>query len=129
MPQSRDDRAALGRFGESIAARFLEGRGHQVVGQRLRVRHGEIDLVTRSGDHLYFVEVKTRRARADQDAFGGGFAALSGLKMRRMQRTAEVFIARRRWEGLQPHFAVLAIEELADRRRLHFLPDAFDASS
>ena len=129
MPRSKDDRVALGRFGEGIAARFLEARGHRVLGQRLRVRHGEIDIVTRSGEHLYFVEVKTRRARAESDGFGGGFGALTGAKMRRMQRTAEVLISRRRWHDLHPHFAVLTIEELGDRRRLHFLPDAFDATA
>jgi len=68
---------ALGRLGEGIAARFLRGRGHQILGERLRIRHGEIDLVTRSGDHLYFVEVKTRRVAAERDRFGGGFGAIT----------------------------------------------------
>jgi putative endonuclease len=119
---------ALGRLGEGIAARFLRGRGHQILGERLRIRHGEIDLVTRSGSHLYFVEVKTRRVAAERDRFGGGFGAITVRKQRRMQRTAEVLIARHGWSGLNPHFAVLTVEALPQRRRVHFLPDAFDAA-
>ncbi|MEE2827937.1 MAG: YraN family protein [Myxococcota bacterium] len=123
-----DDRVALGRLGEGIAASFLEERGHAVLGRRLRVRHGVVDLVTQSGDHLYFVEVKTRRAREEDDRFGGGLGALTPRKMRRMERTAQVLIGRRNWHHLHPHFAVLTVEELPDRRRIRFLPDAFDAS-
>lgn len=127
MSSVKDDRTALGRLGEGVAARFLRDRGHRVLGERLRVRHGEVDLVTLSGRHLYFVEVKTRRVRSERDRFGGGLAALSSLKMRRMQRTAEVLIGRHDWHAYQPHFAVVTVEELAGRRRVHFLPDAFDA--
>ena len=129
MSSSSDGRTALGRLGEGIAARFLEDRGHRVLGRRLRVRHGEIDLVTRSGDHLYFVEVKTRSTPVERDRYGGGFAAINARKQRRMQRTAEVLIARRGWYRLTPHFAVLTVEASPDRRRVHFLPDAFDAAS
>ena len=128
MSSSSDDRVALGRLGEGIAARFLCGRGHTVLGKRLRIRHGEIDLVTRSGQHLYFVEVKTRRASAQRDRYGGGLGAITPLKQRRMQRTAEVLIARHRWHHFVPHFAILTVEALPDRRRVHFLPDAFDAT-
>lgn len=103
--------------------RFLDARGHRVLARRFRIRHGEVDLVTRSGDHLYFVEVKTRRNRR----FGGAFGALDGLKLRRMCRVAEVFVARHRLYDLQPHFALLAVEPSPSGGRVRFLPDAFDA--
>ena len=103
--------------------RFLSARGHRVLARRFRVRHGEVDVVTRSGEHLYFVEVKTRKS----DRFGGAFGALDGLKLRRMARVADVFVARNRLHDLQPHFAVVAIEPHGDRGRVRFLPDAFDA--
>ena len=128
MSSSSDDRVALGLLGERIAARFLRGRGHVILGERLRVRHGEIDLVTRSGDHIYFTEVKTRRASAERDRFGGGLGAITALKQRRMQRTAEVLIARHRWFDLVPHFAVLTVEASTAKSRVRFLPDAFDAA-
>ncbi len=82
-----------------------------------------MDLVTRSGDHLYFVEVKTRRSRR----YGGALGSLDALKRRRMTRVADVFVARRRLHHLQPHFALLSVEATPTGGRVRFLPDAFDA--
>ena len=123
------DRTSLGKFGEGVAARFLIKRGHTVLGQRLRNRHGEIDLVSRRGDHLYFVEVKTRGVAAAEDGFGGGLGAITSLKQRRMQRCAEVLIARNSWASWIPHLAVITVETLPTRCRVHFLPDAFDVAA
>lgn len=103
--------------------RFLSARGHDVLARRFRIRHGEVDVVTRSGDHLYFVEVKTRRS----DRYGGALGALDGLKLRRMARVADVFVARHGLFDLQPHLAVVAVEPSDAGARVRFLPDAFDA--
>jgi putative endonuclease len=107
-----------------VAVRFLQGRGHQVLARRFRVRHGEVDVITRRGGHLYFIEVKTRRPRSD--AFGGGLGAVTALKARRMARVADVFIGRRRLDDLVPHLALLTVEPHAGSARIHFVPDAFD---
>ena len=98
-----------------------------MLARRFRTRRGEIDLVTRSGDHLYFVEVKTRAADRSVDRFGGAFEAIGSTKRRSMTTLARTYIARHRLEGLQPHFAVMSVEALADRARVRFLPDAFEA--
>lgn len=119
------NRADLGSRGEDLAAKFLTSRGHLVLARRFRNRHGELDLVTRSGDHLYFVEVKTRSS----DLFGGPLHAVTGWrKQQRMARVAERFIAERRLHHLVPHFAVVALEPSAQGATLQFLPDAFDAA-
>ena len=103
------------------------GRGHGVVARRFRTRRGELDLVTRSGRHLYFVEVKTRRASERQDRFGGGFEAITWRRRRTMHTLARTLMARRpELMELIPHYAVITVEESADRRRVRFLPDAFD---
>jgi putative endonuclease len=123
-----EDRIALGQRGEDLAARFLAARGHQVLARRFRVRHGEVDLVTRSGRHLYFVEVKTRSVAARDDRFGGGLGALSWRKQRRMARVADIYIGRQRLDHLVPHLAWLTVEPAPDGARVHFVPDAFEAA-
>ncbi len=105
--------------------RFLTGRGHDVLARRFRIRHGEVDVVSRSGDHLYFIEVKTRRPRSD--AFGGALGSITRLKQRRMQRVAEVFVARERLFDLVPHVALVTVEPTDAGHRVRFLPDVFDA--
>ena len=122
-----DHRVPLGRAGEKVAEDFLRRRGHVVLERRFRTRRGEVDIVTRSGEHLYFVEVKTRALAATSDRFGGGFEAISWRKRRSMDVLTRTFVARRRLEHLQPHVAVITVEPLPDGARLRFLPDAFEA--
>ncbi|HSF80693.1 MAG TPA: YraN family protein [Anaerolineales bacterium] len=54
-------RQALGKWGENIAANYLLDKGYEILGRNVRTSYGELDLVTRFGDVLVFVEVKTRR--------------------------------------------------------------------
>lgn len=56
-----DQRRQLGAFGEDAAANYLARHGHRIVERRWRCARGEIDLVTRDGEALVFVEVRTRR--------------------------------------------------------------------
>ena len=53
-------RAALGRYGENLAARHLSDAGLRVLERNWRCREGEIDIVARDGRTLVFCEVKTR---------------------------------------------------------------------
>ncbi len=87
-----------------------------------------MDLVTRSGEHLYFVEVKTRAVAAANDAFGGGIEAIGWRKRRSMETLARTWVARHGAEHLQPHLALLTVETLPGKARVHFLPDPFEAA-
>ncbi len=53
------NRAALGKLGEDLAAEHLRKAGYQVLERNVRTRYGEIDLVARDGDCVVFVEVRT----------------------------------------------------------------------
>ncbi len=123
-----DDRSQLGLEGEKVAARFLQERGHRILASRFRTRIGELDLVTRSGEHIYFVEVKTRRTNESGPHYGGALEAVDHRKQRRITRLAELFIDRHELWDLTPHFAVIGIEQHHSNASVRFLPDAFDAS-
>jgi putative endonuclease len=58
MPTARTH---LGTKGEDIAAAYLQQQGHLLLERNFRTRYGEVDLVTRHGDAIVFVEVRTRR--------------------------------------------------------------------
>jgi putative endonuclease len=62
---------SLGDFGERVAAAHLQAKGYIIVERNFHVVEAEIDLVTRDGDALVFVEVRTRKGGAQ------GMAALS----------------------------------------------------
>ena len=50
----------IGQWGETIAVDYLTQHGHEIIARNVRTPFGEIDIVTRQGDVIIFVEVKTR---------------------------------------------------------------------
>ncbi len=57
-------RQSIGRWGENLAATYLEQRGLTLLDRNARTPYGELDLVLRQGDVVVFVEVKTRTSAA-----------------------------------------------------------------
>lgn len=72
----------LGRRGEELAARYLQGQGYRVLDRNWRCRIGEIDLVIERAGALAVVEVKTRSSIA----FGHPFEAITPAKAARLRR-------------------------------------------
>lgn len=82
--------AALGAFGERLAAGYLRRAGYEIVATNVGVRPwGEIDIVARRGAMLVLVEVRTRRG----DRFGGAAWSVTEVKQRRMLRAAATYLA------------------------------------
>ena len=83
-----DARRALGRYGERVAARFLDEAGMEILDRNWRCRDGELDLVAPDGSCLVVCEVKTRRSTG----FGGPVAAVTPTKARRLRRLTGLWI-------------------------------------
>ena len=88
-------RLALGRYGETYAARHLVERGLVLLDRNWRCDAGEIDLVLREGRVLVVCEVKTRSSTA----FGAPVAAVSEQKAERLRRLADRWLEE---HGLRP---------------------------
>ncbi|MEQ1911484.1 MAG: YraN family protein [Vicinamibacterales bacterium] len=101
-----DSRQSLGKLGEDLAAAELERLGYAILARSYRTRFGEIDIVAKQGDTIVFVEVKTRVGRE----FGGGAAAVTGWKQRRVTRMAVDYLARGRLVDCPCRFDVVAIQ-------------------
>ena len=83
-------RGALGKYGESLAARRLARAGMTVLERNWRCgRTGEIDIVARDGDALVVVEVKTRSG----DGYGHPAEAVTHAKLARLRRLAAEWLA------------------------------------
>jgi len=118
-----DGRSTLGKVGEDLASGELVRRGYAILERRYRTRHGEIDIIARSGPTLVFVEVKARAG----DRYGGGGAAVTGGKQRRIVRMAEDFLARRRLYGQPCRFDVVTVDFGGNVPRIEVYPHAFTA--
>lgn len=83
-----DVRAAVGRYGEDVAVRYLEDLGLRVVARNWRCRAGELDIIAVDGDCLVFCEVKTRRSAT----FGPPQAAVTTAKLARLRKLAGLWL-------------------------------------
>lgn len=48
----------VGELGESLAEKYLVGKGYKIIERNYTISQGEIDIVAKSGDSIVFVEVK-----------------------------------------------------------------------
>ncbi len=79
-----------GTWGENAAARYARDRGARVLARNYRGRYGELDLVLLHEGVPVFGEVKARQDRR----FGGGLAAVTTRKQRKIAQTALEFLCR-----------------------------------
>ena len=79
----------VGRHGERVVARLLEGEGWEVLARNWRCSLGELDIVAVEGECLVAVEVKTRRSAA----FGSPQEAVTAAKLARLRRLVGAWLA------------------------------------
>ena len=103
-PSSRS--AAVGKWGEDAATRFLEARGFRIVGRNLRPdRHDELDLIARQGEWLVFVEVKTRK----RDDFARPIRSIDRKKKHALNRAAAAYLRTVHYPELYYRFDVVEV--------------------
>jgi putative endonuclease len=93
---STDLRRTLGATGEALAATHLQRLGHEVLARNHRTRFGELDIVSRAGTTLVFVEVKTRR----RSQGGSPWDGLHERKRAQVRRMAVAYLSE---VGDRPH--------------------------
>jgi len=94
-----EQRRALGRRGEQLAAAHLRRIGYEEIARNVRTRRGEIDLIMRDERALVFVEVKTRMIGDAQRAPRPDQRPLAGLgtgQRARLRRLAAAWLAEER---------------------------------
>jgi putative endonuclease len=86
MTQAR--KAALGRYGERVAANHLRDLGMAILDTNWHCRYGEVDIIARDGNTLVICEVKTRTGASH----GTGLEAVTGQKATRLRRLAAYWL-------------------------------------
>jgi putative endonuclease len=117
-------RRKLGREGETLAGRFLEGHGYRLLASNLHLRVGEIDLVAIEGDTLCFIEVRLRTSAG----FGTAEESVDPRKRLRIVRAARAALATLSFpRHRQLRFDVVAIDASKRPAELRLYRDAFTA--
>lgn len=109
-PAAPNPRAVLGARGEQIAVDHLAAHGLVVLDRNWRCREGELDVVATDGATVVVVEVKTRTGTG----FGRPEEAVTPLKLARMRRVAQRWLAEHRVGWVEVRFDVVAV--VVDRR-------------
>lgn len=116
-PNARRRAFLAGRRGEAWAALYLRLKFYRVRAVRHATPLGEIDIVAERGDTLVFIEVKTRRGRAEP---------WEAVNTRRIADAAALYVARNPGlAGRKMRFDVIFLAPFAWPR--HVI-NAFDAS-
>jgi putative endonuclease len=113
-------RVAQGTAAEDLALRYLEARGLALVTRNFRCRGGELDLILRDGEHLVFVEVRSRR----YSQFGTPAESVTRTKQQRLLHAAAFYLQRHRLD-LPCRFDVVAILQTRDAPHIEWIQDAF----
>ncbi len=80
---------AVGRYGEDVAARYVQDAGWRLLDRNWRGPDGELDIVAMDGSALVTVEVKTRRGVG----FGYPAEAVTARKIARLRRLTAQWVA------------------------------------
>ena len=117
-------RVDSGRIGEDIAALFLQLKGYRIVGQNIRTRASELDIVAEKSGCLVFAEVKLR---------GPGHVSLpveavDWRKRGHMVRGAAQFLHGRSPESYNTaRFDVVSVSWTREKLVVEHIEDAFAA--
>ncbi len=114
-------RLELGRKGEAIAARFLEGLGYRIEQRNYRCGVGEIDLIASFGEYLVFVEVKTRSSGRNLHPS----LSVTPAKQRKVRQVGEHYCSHHPRVTLQPRFDVISVEVGKDGEAVEHIVNAF----
>lgn len=124
MEGSGNHRQSLGRLGEDLACRYLEGLGHTILARNWRSGHLEIDIVSINGDGIHFVEVKARRENIQAPPQ----ESVDFAKQRRIASAAKGFLRNHKGQSYgsgECHFDVIAVTFTERATLLEYIPDAY----
>ena len=117
-------RQTLGRRGEELVCRYLEGIGHTILERNFRSGHLEIDIISADPEGIHFVEVKTRKQNIQappQENVGRakqGHIVKAALKY---IKTAQGFPHR----NMECFFDVAAVTFEGERAEIEWIPKAY----
>ena len=78
----------IGDRSETAAAEELVRCGHEIIARNWKTKYCEIDIVSRKGGILYFIEVKHRKNAKS----GDGLTAITTKKLHQMKFAAEFYL-------------------------------------
>jgi putative endonuclease len=121
VPQYQNKKYKIGRIGESAALRYLKNNRFTILAHHYTCRWGEIDIVAKKENIIYFIEVKTRT----NIYYGQPYEAIDFRKLKVLKRSINYYLAEKRIKDTKLALAVISII-LNNRHqvdKIHFYTD------
>lgn len=110
----------LGNFGESLAVRFLEKKGYQIMDRNIRFKKWEVDIVASHGEKLVMIEVKTRQTAE----IGEPWRAVTKSKQSQIIKVANHYVCENQIDR-ETRFDIISIIHNSYRTDIEHIEDAF----
>lgn len=104
MELSGRNKKDIGTLGEKAVAEYLRRNGFRIIDRNVSRKTGEIDIIAQKDETLHFVEVKSilckdfPKFKDNRDRYDPS-VNLHALKIQKVARTAEWYMANNEWEG------------------------------
>ena len=109
-----------GQYTESLACRYLENKGFNLIEKNFNCKVGEIDLVMLDNNTLVFVEVRYRK----NNNFGSAAESITASKQSKLIKTASLYLQQHvKFNQYPARFDVVSITgfiETEDLNKINF---------
>lgn len=95
----------IGLAGESSAEHYIRQLGWTILENNYHSRFGEIDIIAKDKNEIVFIEVKTRT----NTTYGLPHESVTPQKLKRIQKTALLYLLQHRLEKVNYRFDVISI--------------------
>lgn len=99
------DNLKIGFLGEQIASNFLKKNHFLILKKNFRTRFGEIDIIAKKDNSLYFIEVKTRNNLNK----GQPYEAINRYKIQHIKKAAYIYLLKSPLKNYKLKIAVISI--------------------
>lgn len=120
MKNFTSDSQKIGELGEDIACKFLEKNGFSLLERNYTKKWGEIDIISKKNNVIYFIEVKSKSV-PDLDIVshetGRPEDNMHPWKLKRLSRTIQTYLINKRIGNTPWQFDLLVVLLDLDRRK------------
>jgi putative endonuclease len=106
----------LGKIGEDLASDYLKSHGFFILEKNFTSKFGEIDIIAKKKDCLYFIEVKTR----SNTNHGEPYEAVNKRKIYHIKKAAQYYLLKNNFNDYKLKVAVFSILIEGEKIKMKF---------
>ena len=107
----------VGKLGEDLATKYLQGSGYTILERNFRCRQGEIDIIAKDEKDLVFIEVKTRTNLS----YGNPVEAVTPIKQKHIEKATKYYLYKNKLENEYVRLDVIEVYIYEQKYKINHL--------